>query len=157
MKVTLTINGEKIACEAPADEKLLDTLRRLGFTGAKKGCGEGTCGSCVVLIDGRPANSCLVFTASVEGRTVTTIEGLGDPAHPHPIEEEFVKAGAVQCGFCTPGMVLSAKALLDVNPSPTEEQIKAALDGNLCRCTGYVKIIEAVRNAAVRAAAQPGK
>jgi len=148
MNMTLTINGEKRSCDAAPDERLLDTLRGLGLTGAKKGCGEGTCGSCVVLVDGRPTNACLAFTAAMQGRQVTTIEGLGDPNNPHPIQVEFVKAGAVQCGFCTPGMVLSTKALLDRNPAPTEPEIKSALDGNLCRCTGYVKIIEAVKSAA---------
>ena len=153
MNVTLTINGEKRQCEVAPDEKLLDTLRTLGLTGAKKGCGEGTCGSCVVLANGLPVNSCLAFTASMQGRQITTIEGLGDTNNPHPIQVEFVKAGAVQCGFCTPGMVLATKALLDHNPTPGDEEIKAALDGNLCRCTGYVKIIEAVKNAAAVLAA----
>jgi len=148
MTVALTINGRKQAVDAAPGEKLADTLRRLGFLGVKKGCGEGTCGSCSVLLDGLHVTSCVVFTAAVEGREVTTIEGLGDVVNPHPIQVEFVNAGAVQCGFCTPAMVLATKALLDMNPTPTTEQIKQALDGNLCRCTGYVKILEAVRNAA---------
>ena len=123
-------------------------LRYLGFTGVKKGCGEGTCGSCVVLLDGQPVNSCVIFTAATVGRELTTIEGLGDVDDPHVLQQEFVNAGAVQCGFCTPGMVLAAKALLDKDPSPSDKAIKTALDGNLCRCTGYVKIIDAVKNAA---------
>jgi len=148
MRITLTVNGENLTCEVEPDEKLLDTLRFLGFTGVKKGCGEGTCGTCVVLLDGRPVNSCVVFTPAAEGREVTTIEGLGDVDSPHVLQEQFVKAGAVQCGFCTPGMILAAKALLQKDPRPDDAAIKSALDGNLCRCTGYVKIIDAVKNAA---------
>jgi carbon-monoxide dehydrogenase small subunit len=150
MQVTATINGEKRSFQAEPDEKLADALRRLGLTGVKKGCGEGTCGSCVVLLDGRAVNACLVFVPAIEGRQVVTIEGVGTTDAPHPLQTAFVDAGAVQCGFCTPGMVLSAKALLDREAEPTDEQIRAALDGNLCRCTGYVKVIEAVKAAAAR-------
>jgi carbon-monoxide dehydrogenase small subunit len=148
MEITLTINGEKMTCPIEPGERLLDTLRARGYLGVKKGCGEGTCGTCSVILDGRLVTSCLVFSAAAEGARVTTIEGLGDPNHPHVIQQEFVKAGAVQCGFCTPGMVLATKALLDARPDPTEDDIRVALDGNLCRCTGYVKIIEAVKSSA---------
>ena len=129
-------------------DSLLDVLRREGFKGAKRGCETGDCGSCTVLLDGRPALACLLFAAQTHGRAVTTIEGLGTPADPHPIQEAFVTAGAVQCGFCIPGMILASKALLDEDPDPDEEAIRHALDGNLCRCTGYVKQVEAVRLAA---------
>lgn len=154
MQITLTVNGENLTCDIEPGELLLDTLRDLGFTGVKKGCGEGTCGSCIVLVDGLPVNSCVVFSAAAAGRELTTIEGLGDVDNPHVLQQEFVNVGAVQCGFCTPGMVLAAKALLDKNPSPDETAIKEALDGNLCRCTGYVKIIDAVKNAAAALSAE---
>ena len=157
MQIALTINGENLTFEVEPGELLLDTLRAAGFTGAKKGCGEGTCGTCVVLLDGLPVNACVVFSAAAAGKELTTIEGLGDVDNPHVLQQEFVNAGAIQCGFCTPGMVLSAKALLDKNPKPDDEAIKDALDGNLCRCTGYVKIIDAVKNAAaVLASAEAG-
>ena len=148
MNVTLLLNGERRSCEVEADEKLLTTLRNLGCTSVKKGCGEGSCGTCVVIQNGRLVNSCVVFTGSCDGSEITTVEGLGDPLDPHTIQSEFVKAGAVQCGYCTPGMVLATKVLLDHNPNPTREQIMVALDGNLCRCTGYVKIFDAVKNSA---------
>jgi len=148
VNVTLTVNGEKTTCAVLPDEKLIDTLRWLGHMEVKKGCGEGTCGSCSVLLNGRLVTSCIVFTAAVDGGEILTAAGLGTANDPHPIQTSFVKAGAVQCGFCTPGMVLAAKALLDTVPEPDVQQIKTALDGNLCRCTGYVKIIEAVQNAA---------
>ena len=150
MRIEISLNGEKRWFVTDPDESLLDLLRRYGLTGTKKGCGEGTCGSCVVLLDGRPVNSCLIFAPQAAGREVTSIEGVGTIREPHPIQEELVRAGAVQCGFCTPGMVLSIKALLEENPDPDEEAIRLALDGNLCRCTGYVKIIEAVGAAARR-------
>lgn len=155
MKIHLRVNNRDYRPDVPADEHLLDTLRNLGFTGVKRGCNEGTCGTCVVLLDGRSVNSCVVFSATCEGREVTTIEGIGDVDHPHPIQKAFVEAGAVQCGFCTPGMVLSTKALLDRNPTPTEADIKEALDGNLCRCTGYVKIVDGVKRAATALKVQP--
>jgi carbon-monoxide dehydrogenase small subunit len=150
MRIELTLNREKRWFATEPDESLLDLLRRYGFSGTKKGCGEGTCGSCVVLLDGRPVNACVVFAPQAAGREVTTIEGVGSILAPHPIQEELVHAGAVQCGFCTPGMVLSILALLRRDPDPDEEAIRLALDGNLCRCTGYVKILEGVRNAARR-------
>ena len=149
MKITLTINGREHLSDVPEEEHLLDTLRNLGYTGVKRGCDEGTCGTCVILLDGKPANSCMLFSHGSQGAEITTIEGLGTPQNPHLIQRAFVDAGAVQCGFCTPGMVLCTKALLDTNPNPTEDEIKFALDGQLCRCTGYVKIIDAVKRAAI--------
>jgi aerobic carbon-monoxide dehydrogenase small subunit len=150
MEIVLTINGKKTRAEAGPSETLLDLLRRLGYKSVKYGCGEGFCGACTVIMDGRPVNSCLVPAVTTGGREVNTVESLGTPQDPHPLQEAFVEAGAVQCGFCTPGMILSAKALLDRKPDPTEEEIKEGLDGNLCRCTGYVQIIEGVQLAAKR-------
>ncbi|MBM4372179.1 MAG: (2Fe-2S)-binding protein, partial [Deltaproteobacteria bacterium] len=131
-------------------ETLLDLLRRYGLTGTKKGCGEGTCGSCVVLLDGLPVNACMVFAPQAAGHQVITVEGIGSIRAPHPIQQELVRAGAIQCGFCAPGMVLSIHALLRRSPDPDDTAIRQALDGNLCRCTGYVKILEAVHSAARR-------
>lgn len=146
MVITLRINKEKKQIRISPGDILLEVLRREGYKGVKKGCGQGECGACTVLLDGKPVNSCLVLAAEADGREITTIEGLGTPVRPHPLQTAFVKKGAVQCGFCTPGMILSAKALLDENPRPTDGEIKKALDGNYCRCTGYVKIIDAVRS-----------
>jgi carbon-monoxide dehydrogenase small subunit len=123
----------------------LDVLRyRLGMTGTKEGCGTGSCGSCTVLMDGKAVNSCLVFVAEAEGKEITTIEGLSWEGELHPLQQAFIDEGAVQCGFCTPGMILTAKAFLDANPKPNESQIREAIAGNLCRCTGYEKIIRAI-------------
>jgi carbon-monoxide dehydrogenase small subunit len=152
MDADFHINGSVIHRSFPADLTLLDLLREAGFTEVKAGCHVGQCGACVVLLDGRPVNSCQVYAASVDGKEITTTAGLGNVHNPHPIQQAFVDAGAVQCGFCTPGMVLVTAALLAENSAPTEEEIKRALDGNLCRCTGYVKIIAAVRLAAERMA-----
>lgn len=145
MKLNVRINGVQHSVEIAPNAVLGDVLRQLGLTGTKLGCREGHCGSCMVLLNGMPVNSCLVLAAKTEGADITTIEGLGDIRSPHPIQEAFVEAGAVQCGFCTPGMVISTKALLDEDPHPSEERVREALVGNLCRCTGYVKIFEAVR------------
>lgn len=150
MKMTLKINGVERIVEAQPDEVLLDVLRREGFKGAKFGCGQGFCGACTVLLDGKPVNSCLLLAGLVEGREITTIEGIGSPAKLHPIQEAYLDAGAVQCGYCTPGFVLATKALLDENPAPVEDEIIHALDGNYCRCTGYVKIVDAVKRAAAK-------
>lgn len=146
MKITVIINDEEKKLEVQANDLLMNVLRREGYKGVKKGCGHGECGSCVVIINGKAVNSCLVFAARLDKAKITTIEGLGNANEPHILQKEFVKAGAVQCGYCTPGFILSAKALLDENPVPTDDQIKHALDGNLCRCTGYVKPLKAVRN-----------
>jgi len=147
--VTLTLNGRKTTVEIPDHELLIETLReRLGLRGTKPGCLEGECGACTVLVDGKNILSCLKLTADVEGAAITTIEGVAAEDGLHPIQQAFIDAGAVQCGYCTPGMVLAAKALLDERPQPTDDEIQRGLDGNLCRCTGYIKIIDAVRAAA---------
>ena len=145
MTLNTRINGRPYTIQIQPGAVLADVLRSLGLTGTKVGCREGHCGSCIVLLNGKPVNSCLLLAAKVEDADVTTIEGLGDIQSPHPIQEAFVQAGAVQCGFCTPGMVLTTKALFDETPHPTPERIREALSGNLCRCTGYVKIFDALR------------
>lgn len=145
-----TINGKKYDFNFESDITLLSLLRSNGFTEVKKGCDAGECGACVVLLDGENVNSCQVYAASVIGSTITTVKGLGDFNQPHPVQKAFVDVGAVQCGFCTPGMVISTIALLEKNPKPNTEEIKKALDGNFCRCTGYVKIIKAVELASER-------
>ena len=150
--ITLTINGEFLELAVKNGEFLLDALRRHGWKSVKKGCDTGDCGSCTVRLDGNPVLGCLVPAVTAHGRAVTTIEGLGTVRKPHALQEAFVAAGAVQCGFCIPGMILSSKALLDAVPAPTEAEIRKALDGNLCRCTGYVKQVEAVKNAAKKLA-----
>jgi carbon-monoxide dehydrogenase small subunit len=142
--IELTVNGEKCFLEVKANQTLVDVLREdLGMTGTKKGCGEGKCGSCTVLMNGRPVNSCLVLAPQAEGANIVTIEGLAEQ-EPHPLQKAFAEKGAVQCGYCTPGMILTAKALLDINPNAREDEIKEAIAGNLCRCTGYNKIVEAI-------------
>ena len=150
MRGEFIVNGENKIFEFSPTERLLDVLRRYGHTEVKKGCDEGECGACVILLDGVLVNSCQVLAGSAVGREITTVRGLGTIHEPHPIQQALVEAGAVQCGFCTPGMVLAAHYLLSKNPSPTDEEIKEALSGNLCRCTGYVKIIEGVKLAAQR-------
>ncbi|MBN2600892.1 MAG: (2Fe-2S)-binding protein [Candidatus Marinimicrobia bacterium] len=142
------INGMQHRLDFKSDERLLFTLRKHGYTEVKNGCLEGECGACLILLDDKPVNSCQVFTASAVEKDIKTVKGIGNLYEPHIIQKAFVDAGAVQCGFCTPGMVLATYALLQKNPKPSEPEIKNALDGNLCRCTGYVKIIEAVKLAA---------
>ncbi|HID65261.1 MAG TPA: (2Fe-2S)-binding protein, partial [Anaerolineae bacterium] len=130
-------------------QTLLEVLREeLNLTGTKEGCGEGACGMCTVLLDGEPVRSCLTLAVEVQGREITTIEGLAPVGELHPIQRAFVEYGAIQCGFCTPGMILTTKALLDENPSPTEQEARQAISGNVCRCTGYAKIVEAMLKAA---------
>ena len=151
VNITCTINGRERNLSVEATELLADTLRlRLGLTGTKKACGTGDCGACTVIVDGEAVRSCILLTASMHGKDITTIEGLGDVNHLHPIQQAFIDAGAVQCGYCTPGMVLTAKALLDRQPHPTPEQIREAISGTLCRCTGYAKIAAAIQMAAER-------
>jgi len=147
--VQLKINGNDIEAMVRPNSTLLDLLRdELGLTGAKQGCGEGDCGACTVLLDGAPVSSCLVLALQAAGREVLTVEGLADKDHLHPIQQAFVEVGGVQCGFCTPGMLLTAKSLLDANPDPSEREIREAIAGNLCRCTGYQKIVESISAAA---------
>lgn len=147
MEITFTINGQKITRQIQPGRILADFLREdLGLTGTKIGCGVGECGACTILIDGKTVNSCLLPAAYIDGHTILTIEGVSPENGPiHPIQEAFIEAGAVQCGYCIPGMVLSAKALLDQNQHPTDAEIAEAMSGNLCRCTGYQKILEGVR------------
>jgi len=147
----LKVNGELRTLLAEPHRTLLEILRQeLGLTGAKEGCDVGDCGACTVLIDGEPLLSCLTLAVEVQGREITTIEGLAQNGQLHPLQRAFVNHGAVQCGFCSPGVILSAKALLDANPRPTEDEVREAIGGNLCRCTGYVKIVEAVLAASAR-------
>ncbi len=150
MEIVLTVNGTERRVDVRPAETLLDLLRRIGCTSVKYGCGEGACGSCTVIMDGRPVNSCLVLAVTADRRDIMTVDGLGTRLRPHPLQAAFVEAGAVQCGYCTPGMILSSWALLERNPDPSEGEIRLAIDGNLCRCTGYVQIVEAVKLAAGR-------
>ena len=141
----IKVNGQEHDIRVEPWQTLLDVLRYdLLLTGAKEGCGNGECGTCTVLLDGEAVNSCLVFVAEVEGKEITTIEGLSQEGELHPLQRAFMEEGAVQCGFCTPGVILTAKAFLDSNPHPTEEQVRRAIAGNLCRCTGYDKIVRAI-------------
>ena len=165
MLLEFELNGKQTRIEAEPTLRALDLIRDvLGLTGTKEGCGRGECGACTILVDGQPVNSCLLYAAKLQGRSVTTIEGLtteDGSKELHPLQQTFVSEGAMQCGFCTPGMILSAKSLLDRNPDPDREAIEEALSGNLCRCTGYGKIVKAVQRAAAgggggAAADQPG-
>ena len=154
--LSLTVNGTAHEVAVNPYATLGDVLRvELGLTGTKIGCGEGDCGACTVLLDGEPVNSCLVLALQAAGREVTTIEGLARGESMHPVQEAFVEAGAIQCGFCSPGMILSATALIRRTPDPSAADVRTALSGNLCRCTGYQKIVEATLDAAQRLAAEP--
>jgi len=151
--VTLQVNGTGYPVEIEAGRTLLSVLRgELGLTGSKEGCDDSECGACMVLIDGRTVNSCSYLAVQADGRAVTTVEGLAEGATLHPLQQAFLDQGGVQCGFCTPGMLISATALLAANPAPTDDEIRAGLSGNLCRCTGYVGIVAAVRSAAAEMA-----
>ena len=142
--VKFTLNGKEVEVKVKPNTTLLDLLRRkLKITSVKRGCERGECGACTVLIDNQPVNSCLVLAPQVDGKNVVTIEGIVKNGELHPIQEAFIETGAVQCGFCTPGIILTLKALFDSNPDPSEEDIRKAIEGNLCRCTGYTKILEA--------------
>lgn len=146
---TFMVNGKRYELAIEPHMLLVEVLRdELGLTGTKHSCGIGNCGACTVLVDGRTAVSCMVLAVTVQGKGITTIEGLAQGTALHPIQKAFIEHGAIQCGYCTPGMVLSAKSLLDKNLNPTEQEVKHALSGNLCRCTGYIKIIDAVLEAA---------
>jgi aerobic-type carbon monoxide dehydrogenase small subunit (CoxS/CutS family) len=147
--VKVTVNGEERTASVPGETTLLRMLRdNLNLTGAKLGCDVGDCGACTVIVDGKPVNSCLMLAAQADGRTITTIEGLADADNFHPLQKAFELYGSLQCGFCGPGVLMSSKALLDENPDPTVPEIRDALGGNLCRCTGYSKMIEAIQVAA---------
>ena len=147
--LTMTVNGKQVTVQIKSDELLVDVLRdRLDLIGTKIGCNEGECGACTVIMDDEAVLSCLIPAMRAQGRQITTIEGLSDGDILHPLQQAFVDYGAVQCGYCTPGFVMSAKALLDKNPHPSRDEIKEAIAGNLCRCTGYVKILEAIESVA---------
>ena len=155
--IIVTVNGARECLDVCPNMTLLQMLReKLALTGTKNGCEAGECGACTVLVDGEPVNSCMMLAVEADGREVLTVEGLAPEGQLSPLQEAFVEHNAVQCGFCTPGMLMSAHALLERNPNPTEEQIKQALVGNLCRCTGYVRIIRAVRAAADQATVPEG-
>ena len=150
-EIELNVNGQVYQLRVSPHETLLDVLRdRLRLTGAKRGCDMGECGACTVIISGKTVYSCSVLAVEASDKPITTIEGLSENGKLHPIQQAFIDNGAVQCGFCTPGMILSTKVLLDNNPNPSEEEIRAGISGNLCRCTGYSKIVEAIRDAASR-------
>ena len=156
MEITLTLNGEETTFAGIGSESLLDILRRSGYTGTKRGCNTGDCGFCTVIVDGQPIKSCLEPAIRSDGVDVETIEGLGTQDELHPIQAAFVDNAALQCGFCIPGMIMRTKALLESNPDPTAAEIRAGLSGNLCRCTGYEKILVAVDDAASRMADETG-
>ena len=148
-KINITVNGEREQLVVPSNMTLLQMLREsLALTGTKNGCSAGECGACTVLFNGEPVNSCMVLAAECEGAEIITVEGLAQDKELDPIQEAIIQKGAVQCGFCTPGILISARALLDRNPNPSEAEIRAAMVGNLCRCTGYMRIVEGVKEAA---------
>ena len=151
MRISFILNGKETFIDAEPDQRVVDLLREdLGLTGVKEGCGAGECGACTILVNNESRLSCLIYAAQLEGKSVTTIEGIAKEGQFHPLQEAFIEYGAVQCGFCTPGMILSALDLLAKNPVPTREEIKDGMSGNLCRCTGYQKIVDAVEAAAVK-------
>ncbi len=156
-RITLTINGRAHQVAVKPNATLLRVLRDLGYTDVKNGCEKGDCGACAVLLNGKAVNSCLVLAWQADDAQITTAAGLGTVDHPHPIQEALADRGGIQCGFCTPGIVIAAKALLDRNPHPTDEEIREAISGNLCRCTGYGLIIESIRWAAEKIAQQGGE
>jgi len=147
-KLSIRINGQTVQAAVPAHRTLLEMLRDLGHVDVKRGCEKGDCGACAVLIDGEAIDSCLVLAWTVEGKDVVTVAGLGDAEAPHPLQKAFIANGAVQCGYCIPGMIIAAQSMLNETPNPNEDNIRLALSGNLCRCTGYKKIFEAVETAA---------
>ena len=144
--ISLNVNGEDYSIRVSDNRTLLQAIRDdLGLTGTKEGCGVGECGACTVLVDGQPVNSCLVLAVEMDGREISTVEGLARDGALDPLQQAFIEEGAVQCGFCTPGMLMTAKGLLNKNPDPTEDEIRSAIEGNLCRCTGYEPIIRAIK------------
>jgi carbon-monoxide dehydrogenase small subunit len=144
--IKFTVNGELVSVEVEFQWTLLRVIRdELRLTGTKEGCGEGECGACTILVDGKAINACLILAVDMDGKAITTIEGAAQRGELHPLQKSFVEKGAVPCGFCTPGLIMCSKALLDWNPNPSEEEIRFAIAGNLCRCTGYVKIVEAIQ------------
>ncbi len=147
-KIALRVNGRERQGNFPAHRTLLEALRQLGHVEVKSGCEKGDCGACAVLLDGVAVDSCLTLAWTAGGKEITTVSGLGDSAEQHPLQKTFAESGAAQCGYCTPGFIIAAKAILDENPTPSEEDIRVGLSGNLCRCTGYTKIFEAVADAA---------
>ena len=152
--IRLVVNGTSHEVEVPTYRTLLDCLRNdLGLTGSKEGCGVGVCGACTVLLDGKMISSCIALAVFADGRAVTTVEGIAEDERLHPVQQAFVDAGGFQCGICTPGQIVSAKALLDENPSPSDDEIREWMVGNLCRCTGYYKIVESIRTAVERSRA----
>ncbi len=157
MAITLTINGREREIEAPANATLLETLREHGYFEVKSGCEKGDCGACAVLVDGVALDSCLTLTWTVAGRAITTVAGLGEAGTKHPLIETFETAGAVQCGYCTPGLILAAQSMLAVTPDPGDDEIREGLSGNLCRCTGYTKVFDAVREAAQTLRTESGR
>lgn len=147
--IRLRVNGEEHDVIVSPHETLVEVLReRLELTGTKMGCGEGACGTCSVLLDGKPVRSCLTLAVEVQGKDIVTIEGLAEGGELHPVQKAFIEHGAIQCGFCSPAMILTSKALLEENPHPTEEEVRSAISGQVCRCTGYAKIVEAILAAA---------
>ena len=155
VRLALVVNGESHEVLAPVHKTLLEVLREdLGLTGTKHGCELGECGTCTVLVDGEPVLSCLALPVAIEGRAITTVEGMAEGGELHPLQQAFAELGAAQCGYCTPGILLTAQALLDETPTPTRDEIKEALAGNLCRCTGYTKILDAVELASMRMGAR---
>lgn len=153
--IKFTLNGEKTEAMVNDNQTLLDFIRdTLGLTGTKKGCEEGECGACTVMVDGKPISSCISLASELDGHELLTVEGIAKDGKLHPLQEKFIEKWALQCGYCTPGMIMSAKALLDSNPNPTEYEIRDAIAGNLCRCTGYAKIVEAISAAAPIIAAE---
>ena len=149
ISITLNVNDNEYKVEVAPYHSLCDVLRdKLGFTEVKNSCNQGECGACTVLVDGKPVSSCLMLAAQAEGRKIVTIRGLSTDGELHPLQQKFIEYGAVQCGYCTPGMILAAKALLDENPHPSEDEVRMAISGNICRCTGYQQIVEAIMAAA---------